>query len=118
LIWLFSSPIFPDHINHFNYFINQIHFVNLHVGDFEGDLIIGKAHKGAVISLVNRKSLYPLLRLTPSKEAPRVSQKISRALQPFNNGRFHTLTLDDGLEFADHKNISEKLVKMVYFTDP
>lgn len=88
------------------------------VGDFEGDLIIGKAHKGAVISLVDRKSLYTLLRLTPSKEAPRVSEKISRALQPFNNGRFHTLTLDNGLEFSDHKNISDKLGKMVYFAEP
>lgn len=46
------------------------------VGDFEGDLIIGKAHKGAVISLVDRKSLYTLLRVTASKEAPKVSEKI------------------------------------------
>jgi len=47
-----------------------------------------------------------------------VSEKISRALQPFNNGRFHTLKLDNGLEFADHKNISAKLGKMVYFANP
>jgi IS30 family transposase len=26
--------------------------------------------------------------------------------------------LDNGLEFADHKNISDKLGKMVYFADP
>ena len=88
------------------------------VGDFEGDLIIGKAHKGAVINLVDRKSLYTLLRFTTTKEAPKVSEKILRALQPLNNGRFHTLTLDNGLEFADHKNISDKLGKMVYFADP
>ena len=49
------------------------------IGDFEGDLIIGKAHKGAVISLVNRKSLYTLLRFTTTKEAPKVSEKILRA---------------------------------------
>jgi IS30 family transposase len=60
------------------------------VGDIEDDLIIGKVHKGTVVILVDRKSLYTLLRLTPSKEVPRVSQKISRALQHFNKGRFHT----------------------------
>ncbi len=88
------------------------------IGDFEGDLIIGKAHKGAVISLVDRKSLFTLLRITHSKEASVVSEEIRTALHPLTNGRFHTLTLDNGLEFADHKNISDKLGKMIYFADP
>jgi transposase, IS30 family len=90
----------------------------IRIGDFEGDLIIGKAHKRAVISLVDRKSLYTLLRVTHSKEASVVSEKICKALHPLINGRFHTLTFDNGLEFADHKNISNKLGKLVYFADP
>ena len=49
--------------------------LQVRVGDFEGDLIIGKAHKGAVISLVDPKSLSTLLSLTPSKEATRASEK-------------------------------------------
>jgi IS30 family transposase len=59
---------------------NKLDFTQIcEVGCGVGDLIIGKAHKRAVISLVDRKSLYTLLRLAPSKEAPRVSEKISRA---------------------------------------
>jgi IS30 family transposase len=37
---------------------------------------------------------------------------------PFNKGRFTTLTLDNRLEFADHKNISDKLGRIVNYADP
>lgn len=88
------------------------------LGDFEGDLIVGKAHKGAVISLTDRKSTYTLLRFVHNKESRLVSSKIVSALQPLNEWGFHTLTLDNRLEFAAHQMISNKLGKKVYFADP
>lgn len=88
------------------------------LGDFEGDLIVGKAHKGAVISLTDRKSLFTLLRMIHNKESHLVSSKIVSGLKPINEWGFHTLTLDNGLEFAAHRMISDKLGKKVYFADP
>lgn len=81
-------------------------------------MIVGKAHKGAIISLTDRKSTYTLLRVTNSKESNLISKKIVSALQPMNHWGFHTLTLDNGLEFAAHKIIRDKLGKKVYFADP
>ena len=53
-----------------------------------------------------------------NKESHLVSSKIVSTLQSLNEWGFHTLTLDNGLEFAAHQMISNKLGKKVYFADP
>jgi IS30 family transposase len=44
------------------------------LGDYEGDTIIGKAHKGVLVTLVNRKTRETKIRSLPNRKAERVTQ--------------------------------------------
>lgn len=87
------------------------------VGDFEVDTIIGKYHKGSIVSIVDRKSKFTLLKKLPSKEAIQVSNAITDLLYPIRNIT-HTITSDNGKEFTHHKTISHALNADFYFCDP
>jgi len=87
------------------------------IGDWEGDTIIGKGHKGAIVSLVERKSIYTLLKKVERKKADLVADAEIRLLSPFKD-RVHTITKDNGLEFADHQRVAVKLKADVFFAHP
>ncbi len=87
------------------------------IGDWEGDTIIGKGHKGAIVSLVERKSIYTLLGKVERKKADLVADMEIRLLSPFRD-RVHTITNDNGLEFASHQKVAEKLKADIFFAHP
>ncbi len=87
------------------------------IGDFEIDTIIGKGRRGAIVTMVDRASLYVKLSLPVSKRAHIVAQEAIRKLAPFKR-YLHTITSDNGLEFARHETISKKLGCDYYFCDP
>jgi IS30 family transposase len=87
------------------------------IGDFEIDTIVGKHHKGAIVSLVDRASKYTKLILVKTKAAEEVSQAIQKALRHIQH-RVLTLTADNGKEFAYHKIFGEALDAEVYFATP
>ena len=69
------------------------------IGDWEGNTILGKRHKSAVLTVVDRKSKYLLIR----KLGNRGSLEMNRVMfETFKNGKelFNTLTVDNGLEFS------------------
>jgi IS30 family transposase len=84
-------------------------------GDFEGDLIVGKSHKGAMLTLVERKSRFVFATKLESKNATETSEAIVSALA---NVRAKTLTLDNGKEFASHEKAKDALGLDVYFAHP
>ena len=51
------------------------------IGDWEGDTVIGKAHKGVLVTLVDRTSRFTLARGLPNREAAPVSQAILEMLR-------------------------------------
>ena len=87
------------------------------VGDWEGDAVIGRGHRGALVSLVERKARYTVLAHVTRKTAAEVRQSIVDALTPHKD-RVHTLTYDNGREFADHERIAHDLEAQVYFAHP
>ena len=87
------------------------------VGDWEGDTVIGRGHKGVLVTLVERKSRYTLVRELPNREAGPVSSAIIEMLRPHKQ-RCHTLTFDNGKEFADHVFFGNCLDADVYFAHP
>lgn len=89
----------------------------LRIGDFELDTIIGKGHKGAVVTIVDRKSKLLLAKPVKRKTAKLVSSAIVELLTPYIK-HTHTLTPDNGKEFAYHKTIAKKLKACVYFAHP
>ncbi len=87
------------------------------IGDWELDTIIGKNHSGVLVSLVERKSRLTLLAKVPDKTARSVRQAILELLGPLA-GRVHTLTADNGKEFAHHEAIAQFLSAEFFFAHP
>ena len=84
------------------------------VGDWEADTIIGKAHKQALVSLTERKSGLALLIKVEHRTRENTANAITRLLGSLSN-QVHTITADNGKEFADHKSIADKLDCDFYF---
>jgi len=87
------------------------------LGDFEIDTIIGAGKKGAIVTMVDRKSMFLKLSVPCGKNSKIVANEIKRLLYPFKK-KIHTITTDNGLEFAQHKTISKALKCDYYFCDP
>lgn len=87
------------------------------IGDWEGDTVIGKNHRGALVTLAERKSRYILAAPVPSKHAGGVAMAITRLLRPHKR-KCHTVTLDNGKEFAEHEEIAAALKVDIYFANP
>jgi len=87
------------------------------IGHWEGDTLIGKAHKQAIVSLVERKSGYAVLVKVKNKTADLVSNAIISRLKPLSK-KVRTLTYDNGKEFAEHASIDQALGSISYFADP
>lgn len=87
------------------------------MGDWEGDTVVGKNHQGFLVTVVERKSRYTVAAQLDTKEAHPVAQAIIDLLRPYKS-RCHTLTFDNGQEFAQHRFISQCLDAKVYFAHP
>jgi IS30 family transposase len=86
-------------------------------GDWEGDTIIGKGHKGALLTLVERKTLYTVIVPLKGKNAEQLRQAAIDVLTPFKE-RVLTVTFDNGKEFAEHEKMAEALEADIYFAHP
>ena len=87
------------------------------LGDWEADTITGARHKAAIVSLVERKSRLVLLKKVARKTAAAVAQAILELLAAFS-GKVHTVTSDNGREFANHEQIAAQLKARFYFAHP
>ena len=87
------------------------------IGDWELDTMIGRHHKGALVTIVDRLSLKTLIKKVPSKHAEIVSAACIDRLKPYAKYS-HTATADNGKEFAFHKKIAKQLNIDVYFAEP
>jgi IS30 family transposase len=86
-------------------------------GDWEGDTVIGKGHRGALVTLVERKSLYTVIRAVRRKTAEAVRKAVNCGLTPHRD-RVHTITYDNGREFSDHQGMAADLETRIYFAHP
>lgn len=87
------------------------------IGDWEGDTVIGKGQKGALLTLVERGSRYTLANMLPSKHAEGITAATVDLLGPLK-GKCHTLTFDNGKEFAGHESMAKQLKMAIYFAHP
>ena len=87
------------------------------IGDWEGDTVIGKSHRGALVTLVERKSLYTVIRSVLHKTAKAVRGAVVDGLTPYIDW-VHTITYDNGREFADHEGMARDLEANIYFAHP
>jgi len=87
------------------------------LGDFEIDTIIGKGKQGAITTIVDRASAYLKISVPTTKRAEDIEKETLRLLTPFKD-LTHTITSDNGLEFANHESISKSLECDYYFCHP
>ncbi|NOU00285.1 MAG: IS30 family transposase [Gallionella sp.] len=87
------------------------------IGDWEADTVIGKNHRQAIVSIVERKSGFTLIRKVERKTALAVSQAMIGLLKPHQK-KVHTITSDNGREFAGHEEIASRLKADFYFAHP
>lgn len=87
------------------------------IGDWEGDTVIGKNHRGVLVTLVERKSRYTLACQLDSRHSAGVAEAVIALLRP-HRGRCRTLTFDNGKEFAEHAFMAQCLRARVYFAHP
>ena len=87
-------------------------------GDFEMDTIVGKGNQGAVVTLIERSTNMLFMRKLPKgKNAEALADAVVHLLTPFI-GKIRSITTDNGLEFARHEVISQKLGVPIFFADP
>ncbi len=81
-------------------------------GHFEMDLVIGKNHKGAILTITERVSKFFMCQNLPNgKNAKQVAKTVNDRLLPYKN-HVHSITTDNGLEFAEHKLVAKKLTQL------
>ncbi len=85
--------------------------------DLAKDLVIGKNHKGALITINDRATGMLKMAKIESKEAAVVEAKTIEILQGWKTA-LRTITSDNGKEFAQHKRIAQQLEINYYFVKP
>jgi IS30 family transposase len=86
-------------------------------GDLEIDLIIGKNHKSAILTILDRSTGMGKLQKLAGKDADQLATATIECLKdwkPF----LHTITSDNGKEFAAHQKVAEQLNIDYFFAKP
>jgi transposase, IS30 family len=87
------------------------------VGDWEGDTLAGAGHRGGLLTLVERKTMLTKIALLPRATATitrRAAVRKHRSVGDF----VHTITFDNGKEFAGHQDIACALDAKIFFATP
>ena len=87
------------------------------IGDWEIDTIIGKGNKGAIVTIAERATAFVLIARLNGKNALDLAKAVVRLMAPFKD-LVLSITSDNGLEFAMHKYITDKLDTEFYFAHP
>ncbi|MFF2631242.1 IS30 family transposase [Kitasatospora griseola] len=88
-------------------------------GHWEGDLIIGKAHKSAIGTLVERSSrLLVLVHLPDGRQPAQVRDALIEAVSTLPHQFRRSLTWDQGSEMHLHHQFSAATEMDVYFCEP
>ena len=85
------------------------------LGDWEGDTILGAPNNGGIVTVVDRRSRFLGMALIFNKKADTVEKAMCRALS--SALPVASITLDNGSEFANFRQIEKTLKTTVYFTD-
>ena len=86
-------------------------------GDLELDTVIGRNHKGAILTVNDRATGLCWLALLDGKESEPLKNALINMLSPLK-GVIKTATADNGKEFAAHREIAEALGIDVFFAHP
>jgi len=86
-------------------------------GHFEGDTIVSRNHNACIVTLTEKKTLQefiiPVMKMDATSVAEGIIERLKSGSIPIK-----TLTVDNGVEFAQHALIAKQLKCSVYFAKP
>ena len=85
------------------------------IGDWEGDTVYGGVGKGLLVTQVDRKSRFLKADLLEKREASLTREVICRLLK---GHPVKSISLDNGSEFAEFREIEKELHTEIYFAEP
>lgn len=85
------------------------------VGDWERDLMFCQSRKSALMTFVERKTLFTVLRRVESKSPKEIADRTVAAMSKVI---CRSITNDNGFEFRCHEQESQQLGVPIYFTNP
>lgn len=88
------------------------------MGHWEGDTIVGKAHKGAIITNVERKTGKLIASKVKRATGKAILDSTIKDFMELPEELCISMTYDNGREFALHKEIEEQTKMTVYFAHP
>jgi len=86
-------------------------------GDLEIDTVIGKNHQGALLTINDRVTSIVWIRRLEGKDSAQLAEAAIEALLPWKD-LIHTITSDNGKEFAQHQHIAQTLNIDMFFAKP
>lgn len=85
------------------------------IGDWEGDTVYGAVGKGLVVTLADRKTRYLLAGKLQSRSALLTEKVVVNLLK---DKPVKSLSLDNGSEFANFREIEKQICSPIYFAEP
>lgn len=85
------------------------------IGDWEGDTVYGGVGKGLLVTLVDRRSRFLCAAILQSRQADETRKAIVKCLRGLP---VHSISLDNGSEFSEFRQLQEELHTQVYFAEP
>ena len=87
------------------------------VGHWEGDTVMGSDMHHCVLTLVERKTGYAIIKKLRARTMHEVTHAASRAIRSHCRN-FKTITFDNGTEFHDYARLEQRFPLKVYFATP
>ena len=87
------------------------------IGHWEGDTVIGKDRHHCIVTLVERKTGFVIIKKIRARTVEEVNKACSEAIQEHGD-RFKTITFDNGTEFHGYKKLEEQFPVTCYFATP
>jgi len=87
------------------------------IGHWEGDTVMGSDARHCVLTLVERKTGFAILKKLKARNKEEVTKAALEAIRA-HCAKFKTITLDNGTEFHDYAKLEEQFPVKVYFATP
>lgn len=88
------------------------------IGDFEGDTLMGRDKRVRIVSFVDRRTGYLIAFLLPKMNARLLTSLALKHFRHIPKKKRKTITLDNGIEFADWESFEKKSGMIIYFAYP
>ena len=116
-----QALVITDHLGSVRLVVNSDDGAMLQHMDYDAFGLVlsnlSKGRKGALLTFVERKSLYTVIRRLTGKRADLLAESAIDAMADMKE-KVKTITLDNGLEFSAHESIAEGLDANIYFAHP